>query len=121
MSTQDARAFGDWLRMQLRVKRMSQRQLAIRSGVDHSTISRLVHGERAPTLATAARLARGLRELGAEDDAIGYFGRRSGRSSHAATRVELAIRADWTLGETEVRQVMTYYEALRSRRLAVHR
>ena len=46
---------------------MSQRQLAQQSGVDHSTISRLIRGDRMPSLGTATKLARGLREL--RDDA----------------------------------------------------
>ena len=46
---------------------MSQRQLAQQSGVDHSTISRLIRGDRMPSLGTATKLARGLREI--RDDA----------------------------------------------------
>ena len=41
MTTQNGRAFNEWLRAQLKAKKMSQRQLAQQSGVDHSTISRL--------------------------------------------------------------------------------
>jgi len=46
MSVQNGRAFNEWLRTQLKAKKMSQRQLAQQSGVDHSTISRLVRGDR---------------------------------------------------------------------------
>ena len=58
MTGQEARAFNEWLRAQLKSKRMSQRQLAQQAGVDHSTISRLVRGDRTPSLGTATKLAR---------------------------------------------------------------
>ena len=63
MTTDNGRAFNEWLRAELKAKKMSQRQLAQRSGVDHSTISRLIRGDRMPSLGTATRLARGLREI----------------------------------------------------------
>jgi transcriptional regulator with XRE-family HTH domain len=53
---------------------MSQRQLAQQSGVDHSTISRLVRGDRMPSLGTATKLARGSAELGENDDGPQYLG-----------------------------------------------
>src|SRR3970040_2195635 len=62
MSVQNGRAFNEWLRSQLKAKKMSQRQLAQQSGVDHSTISRLIRGDRTPSLGTAKKLARGLSE-----------------------------------------------------------
>ena len=55
MTTQNGRAFNEWLRAQLKAKKMSQRQLAQQSGVDHSTISRLIRGDRMPSLAEAER------------------------------------------------------------------
>ena len=74
MSVQNGRAFNEWLRAQLKAKKMSQRQLAQQSGVDHSTISRLRPGDRTPSLGTATKLAPGLRELRDESDTPGYFG-----------------------------------------------
>ena len=44
MTLQTPRSFNSWLRSQLKEKKMSQRQLALQSGVDHSTISRLIKG-----------------------------------------------------------------------------
>ena len=79
MTTQNGRAFNEWLRAQLKAKKMSQRQLAQQSGVDHSTISRLIRGDRMPSLGTATKLARGLREL--RDDAVPRDGIRSPRIS----------------------------------------
>ena len=63
MTLQTPRSFNSWLRGQLKEKKMSQRQLALQSGVDHSTISRLIKGDRMPSLGTATKLARGLREI----------------------------------------------------------
>ena len=119
MSVQNGRAFNEWLRAQLKAKKMSQRQLAQQSGVDHSTISRLVRGDRTPSLGTATKLARGLRELRDESDTPGYFGVMAAGTSHPTARVEYALRADEMLNEPQVRQVMEYYLALRMRRLSV--
>ena len=52
---------------------MSQRQLALQSGVNHSTISRLVKQDRMPSLRTATKLARALRDIHDEADAQAYF------------------------------------------------
>jgi transcriptional regulator with XRE-family HTH domain len=119
MSIQNGRAFNEWLRAQLKAKKMSQRQLAQQSGVDHSTISRLVRGDRTPSLGTATKLAKGLRELRDEADTPYYFGVIASGNSHPTARVEYALRADELLNEPQVRQVMEYYLALRMRRLAV--
>ena len=119
MSVQNGRAFNDWLRAQLKAKRMSQRQLAQQSGVDHSTISRLVRGDRTPSLGTATKLARGLREVRDEVDTPQYFGMVATAASHPTARVEYALRADDLLNEPQVRQVMEYYLGVRMRRLSI--
>ncbi len=117
MTTQSGRPFNEWLRAQLKAKKMSQRQLAQASGVDHSTISRLVRGDRTPSLGTATKLARGLREIRDDADAPQYLGLVSNASHvNPTARVEYALRADDTLGEPQVRQVMEYYLAVRMRR-----
>ena len=121
MSVQNGRAFNEWLRIQLKAKKMSQRQLAQQSGVDHSTISRLVRGDRTPSLGTATKLARGLRELRDESETPHYFGLVASSTSHPTARVEYALRSDDLLSEPQVRQVMEYYLALRMRRLAAAR
>jgi transcriptional regulator with XRE-family HTH domain len=118
MSVQNGRAFNEWLRTQLKAKKMSQRQLAQQSGVDHSTISRLVRGDRTPSLGTATKLARGLREVRDESETPHYFGLVATTTSHPTARVEYALRSDDLLTEPQVRQVMEYYLALRMRRLA---
>jgi transcriptional regulator with XRE-family HTH domain len=55
--------FAGWLREAMATRRMSTRGLAARSGIDHSTICRLTHGEREPSLSTAVAL---LKVLGTE-------------------------------------------------------
>jgi transcriptional regulator with XRE-family HTH domain len=116
MTTQNGRAFNEWLRAQLKVKKMSQRQLAQQSGVDHSTISRLIRGDRMPSLGTATKLARGLRELRDDADTPAYLGLVSAGATNPTARVEYALRADELLTEPQVRQIMEYYLAVRMRR-----
>ncbi len=116
MTTQNGRAFNEWLRTQLKAKKMSQRQLAQQSGVDHSTISRLIRGDRMPSLGTATKLARGLREIREDADAAQYLGLVVNGTQNPTARVEYALRADEALTEAQVRQIMEYYLAVRMRR-----
>jgi len=116
MTTQNGRAFNEWLRTQLKAKKMSQRQLAQQSGVDHSTISRLIRGDRMPSLGTATKLARGLRELRDDADTTQYLGLVASGPMNPTARVEYALRADDLLSEPQVRQIMEYYLAVRIRR-----
>ncbi len=117
ITNQNGRAFNEWLRAQLKVKKMSQRQLAQQSGVDHSTISRLIRGDRMPSLGTATKLARGLRELRDDADTPQYLRLVTAGATNPTTRVEYALRADDWLSEAQVRQVMEYYLAVRIGRL----
>jgi transcriptional regulator with XRE-family HTH domain len=116
MTSQNGRAFNEWLRAQLKAKKMSQRQLAQQSGVDHSTISRLIRGDRMPSLGTATKLARGLRELRDDADTPQYLGVVAAGAANPTARVEYALRADELLSEPQVRQIMEYYLAVRMRR-----
>ena len=70
-----------------------------------------------PSLGTATKLARGLRELGENDDGPQYLGLIGGGVQNPTARVEYALRADESLSEAQVRQVMEYYLAVRMRRL----
>lgn len=45
-----------WLRDAMAARGMSQRMLATLSGIDHSTVSRLMNGDREPSLRTALAL-----------------------------------------------------------------
>lgn len=117
MTLQTPRSFNAWLRSQLKEKKMSQRQLALQSGVDHSTISRLIKGDRMPSLGTATRLARGLREIADDADGPAYFASLNQRQVLPTTRVEYALRGDDTLTEADVRELMQTYIQVRTRRL----
>ena len=114
-SARSAAGFDEWLRSQLKARKMSQRQLALRSGVDHSSISRLVRGDRVPSLRTAMKLARTI-----DSGDIQFPDRRAGTAiiPNAAARVEYALRGDEHLSEADVRDVMLYYLAVRRRRSA---
>ena len=116
MTLQTPRSFNSWLRAQLKEKNMSQRQLALQSGVDHSTISRLIKGDRMPSLGTATKLARGLREISDEADGPAYFASLNSRAVLPTTRVEYALRGDDVLTEADVRELMQAYIGVRSRR-----
>ncbi len=116
MTLQTPRSFNSWLRGQLKEKKMSQRQLALQSGVDHSTISRLIKGDRMPSLGTATKLARGLREIHDEGEGPAYFASQSARQTLPTARVEYALRADENLTEADVRELMQAYIGVRSRR-----
>jgi DNA-binding XRE family transcriptional regulator len=50
--------FSGWLRDALKARRMSYRMLAVQAGVDHTTVQRLVAGDRLPSLATAISIIR---------------------------------------------------------------
>jgi transcriptional regulator with XRE-family HTH domain len=107
--------FRDWLTVQLRARRMSLRQLAHRSGVNVSTVSRIVRGERRPTLHTAVALARVVRDSADESSATRFFGSLTAESIDPVREVERALRADGTLDDEDVRRVMqSYLEARRT-------
>ncbi len=117
MTVQTPRSFNNWLRGQLKEKKMSQRQLALQSGVDHSTISRLIKGDRMPSLGTATALARGLREITDDADGPAYFASFASQQVLPTTRVEYALRGDEWLDDVDVREVMQVYVSLRARRM----
>jgi DNA-binding XRE family transcriptional regulator len=50
-------SFAVWLSRQLRRHHISQRELARRGGLDHSTVSRILVGSRAPSWSTVQRIA----------------------------------------------------------------
>jgi transcriptional regulator with XRE-family HTH domain len=99
-------SFNEWLQVQLKARKLTQRQLAQRSGIDHSTISRLIRGDRVPSLRTATLLARG---LGMRQDVGGLDDPSLGRGGSRAARVEYALRSDDLLNESEVREIMNVY------------
>lgn len=112
-ATSGARTFSQWLKVQLRARKLTQRQLAQRSGVDHSTISRLVRGNRIPSLRTANLLAY---SLGITAGLDGVERQGLGSTASPAARVEYALRLDDLLSERQVREIMNVYLATRLRR-----
>jgi transcriptional regulator with XRE-family HTH domain len=91
---------------------MSLRQLAAQSGVSASTVSRIVRGDRQPSLQTALSLAHVLGATGDDFDPASQLGAMV-RRIDPATEVERALRADARLSEVDVRRVMLMYHALR--------
>jgi transcriptional regulator with XRE-family HTH domain len=112
MKDGNADQFREWLRRQLRARRMSGRQLAVHSGVSASTVSRVVRGDRQPSLQTALRLAQVLRSAGDEFDPAVNLGAMVNRVD-APTEVERALRGDPRLAEADVRRIMLTYQAVR--------
>jgi transcriptional regulator with XRE-family HTH domain len=104
------RAFTQWLRLQLRARKLTQRQLAQKSGIDHSTISRLMRGDRTPSLRTVTLLARG---LGLSQDPGWLDAQSLGRTDAPTARVEYALRSDGLLTEAAVVRIMNVYLAAR--------
>jgi transcriptional regulator with XRE-family HTH domain len=117
MTVQTVRDFNTWLRAQLNEKQMTQRHLAMRSGVDHSTISRLLSGDRMPSLRTATKLARALRELHDDGDGPTFFAGLSNPQMLCTSRVEHAFRADEVLTDLDVRELLHAYLSIRTRRV----
>jgi transcriptional regulator with XRE-family HTH domain len=114
--------FNVWLRRQMRERRISQRQLGILAGVDHSSISRLLRHDRRPSLTTATKLAGALRQVQgdqAEPDTADYFERTPEETVFPARRVELALRADELLDDEQVRRLMNIYLDARRRHQAL--
>lgn len=107
--------FADWLDGRLRTARISQRQLAMRAGVHHSTISRLVRHRRTPSFDTAVRLAQVLDPTGT----LPVVRANDPRSTSPPMRVEYALRSDPSLGAGDVRDLMRGYLRLRARRRSV--
>jgi transcriptional regulator with XRE-family HTH domain len=97
-----------------RSARLSQRQLAMRAGVHHSTISRLVRHRRTPSLATAVRLAQVLDPAGTTPIARPI----DARTTSPPMRVEHALRSDPNLAASDVRELMRGYLRVRARRSA---
>jgi transcriptional regulator with XRE-family HTH domain len=120
MTLQTPRSFNSWLRSQLKEKKMSQRQLALQSGVDHSTISRLIKGDRMPSLGTATKLARGLREIRDDNEGPAYFASLAARQLLPTARVEYALRGDEALSDADVRELMQMYIGMRNRRMRIN-
>jgi transcriptional regulator with XRE-family HTH domain len=93
-------SYREWLKIQMRGRRMSQRQLAQQAGIDHSTISRLLRKERNPSLKTALAILAAFRE--------------DPRRVHITAQVERVLRSDERLDDAQVRTIMGTYLAMRT-------
>ena len=113
MTTPDEGQFSDWLATQLRARRMSLRQLADRSGVNVSTVSRILHGKRRPSLRTALVISRAL-EPGSPPAQSDLSLTLVRGDVDAVTTVERALRADPQLSDAAVHRLMILYHTLRS-------
>ena len=107
----NARSFNEWLQGRLKASGLTQRQLAHKTGVDHSTISRLARGDGVPSLHTAASLARA---LGMPDGSAVLDDLSFGASCSPAAGVEYALRSDESLTEAQVHELMGIYLAART-------
>jgi hypothetical protein len=70
-----------------------------------------------PSLGTATKLARGLREIRDEAEGPAYFASLTTRQLLPTARVEYALRGDDALDEGDVRDLMQAYISVRNRRL----
>jgi len=93
--------FDAWLAAELDVLGMTPGRLAGLTGLHRSTISRLLHGERRPSVETAARITLA---IGSARPPAGVERRRD-----LVARVRHELDADPTLRPRDVRQVMTHY------------
>ena len=70
MNTLPSDLFQAWLARTIDERGLSHAQLALRSGMDRSTISRILAGERRPSLDTAIHLIEGLQGSRPDQSAI---------------------------------------------------
>ena len=101
----DDPAFGEWLRARMQARRMTQRQLARKAGIDHSTISRLLRGHRLPTLQTALQLQAALDPAGRPSAS------RDSPDLHP-TILSAMLRSDGYLTDDEIGTVVELYARL---------
>jgi transcriptional regulator with XRE-family HTH domain len=102
--------FRAYLVAEMRRRRWTQRYLAARSGVDHSTISRILTQTRSPSLETVERLRDALRggSLGAPHDWTGL---------QATVRaIADTLTADPRMDPDRVNEVIDFYIQVRARR-----
>jgi len=105
---QELAQFDAWLAAELKRVGLSQFRLARLSGLHRSTISRLLHGQRQPTVETAARIAVAIASIGPYDGAE--------RRTDVVARVRHELAADPTLRPQDVQRVMTRYVRVRAAR-----
>jgi transcriptional regulator with XRE-family HTH domain len=105
VGVESSAAFVDWLRLEMRHRRISQRMLAARAGISHSTVSRMLKDERSPTFETAQRLAR----------ALDPHARLGQWEIDRGSEIELLLAADPALRESDAEALIQAYRAARQR------
>lgn len=98
----EAETFRAWLQAEMRRRRLSQRMLAHRAGINHSTISRILTSPSVPSLPTAMRLAAA---LGAELPTVVVQGRLTGSTER---RMRAALLAQGIEPEAVDEMLATY-------------
>jgi transcriptional regulator with XRE-family HTH domain len=101
----DEYEFGAWMRTRLKSRALSQRQLAARTGVHHSTISRLLRGERQASLRTVLLIQAAL----AHDEEDRHV---KGPDPLHPVALFTMLRNDGLLGEDEIAAVVKLYARL---------
>lgn len=107
MNTTPSDQLRAWLQRHAVSRGLTHAQLALRSGLDRSTVSRFLHGDRSPTLDTAVRLMRSVDPDGLPPDLA-----RMLEVTDPETRVERALRDDARLTESHIGDVMRLYRSL---------
>lgn len=115
MEAPSEHSFREWLHRELRARRISQRQLALRAGVATSTISRILSGQRSTTIATASRLRLVIGEHDATDQPVPPL--LEVPASDPVGRVERALRSDELLTDGDVQRTMQVYLDSRGRQV----
>jgi transcriptional regulator with XRE-family HTH domain len=100
--------FDVWLATELDRVGMSPLRLARLSGLSRSTISRLLHGQRRPTVETASRIAIAIASMRPHEG--------DERRTDVVARVRHELAADPTLRPTDVERVMNRYVRARGAR-----
>ncbi|MGQ0608926.1 MAG: helix-turn-helix domain-containing protein [Chloroflexota bacterium] len=90
-------------------RQLTHAQLAMRAGLDRSTISRIMNGSRQPTLDTAVRLIQVLD--GAE---VSEALTRLTRLADPTDRFEDAVRGDPRLTDAQRGELLRHYRGMRS-------
>ena len=103
--------FATWLARELATRKLSKRGVAALCGVDHSTISRLLAGNRQPSLDTVRRIVAGL-NAGAPMPTLAV-----NPGNDPSTRISRALHSDPVLTTADVHELMVAYNATRRRRL----
>lgn len=96
--------FRAWTELRMKQRRLSHAQLALKCGIDRSTVTRILRGTRRPTLDVAVRIVNALSDPTnvAAIDQIRHL-------ATAPERVEAALRSDPLLDPMHVDALMRQY------------